>query len=119
MYQITINNNLAFEVEGFSESFDVNLNRTILSIRGENSAANNGLDSLASLIQSISSQSTTLIQIKENDSEIIWESDLYTLENASLTMMKKEVPIENSNGVKIKNYVVINISFIYDIKEGN
>lgn len=119
MYQITINNSLAFEVEGFSENFDANLNRTILSIRGENSVANNGLDSLASLIQSIANQSTTLIQIKENDNEIIWESDLYTLETASLTMMKKEVPIENSNGVQIKNYVVINISFIYDIKEGN
>lgn len=119
MYQITINNNLTFAVEGFSEHFDANLNRTILSIGGENSVINNGLNSLASLIQSIASQSTTLIQIKENDNEIIWESDLYILENAALTMIEKEVPIENSNGVKIKNYVMVNISFIYDIKEGN
>lgn len=118
MYQITINNNLTFEVEGFSETFDVNLNRTILSIRGENSIVNNGLNSLASLIQSIASQSSTLIQVKENN-EYIWESDLYTLENASLTMMKKEVPIENSNGIQIENYMIINISFIYEIKEGD
>lgn len=119
MYQITINNNLTFAIEGFSEHFDANLNRTILSIKGENSMVDNGLNSLASLIQSIASQPATLIQVKENDSKVIWESDLYTLENASLTMVKKEVPIENSNGVKIKNYVVVNISFIYDIKEGN
>lgn len=118
MYQIVINDNLVFGVEGFSETFDMNLNRTILSIRGENSASNNGLDSLASLIQNVASKPVTSIKIVENE-ETVWESDLYTLENASLTMMKKEEPIANSNGTTIQNYIIINISFIYEVKEGN
>jgi hypothetical protein len=34
-------------------------------------------------------------------------------------MMKKEEPIANSNGTTIQNYIIINISFIYEVKEGN
>jgi hypothetical protein len=116
MYHVSINGTLAFEVESFAENFDINFNKTILSIRGENSIANNGLSSLSSLLQNIANQEVTSIQIQE-EGNVVWESDLYKLENASLTMMKKEIPSEISGETRIKNYVVVNISFVYEVKE--
>jgi hypothetical protein len=106
-----INDTLRFNIDRFSETFNKHLNKTTLHVSAEDEINENiPVTSLSRVAKTIAEEGLQSVKIMTNEDLILWQSADYVLDDANLSLQKRNVMVTEEDTIE-KDVIVSSLSF--------
>ena len=114
MYTLVINDTLRFNIDRFSETFNKHLNKTTLHVSAEDEINENiPVTSLSRVAKAIAEEGLQSVKIMTNEDLILWQSTDYILDDANLSLQKRNIMMDEDQIEK--DIIVSSLSFSTEI----
>lgn len=116
MYTLIANESLRFNIDGFNENYNKHLKKATLSLFAEDELDENvPLTSLSRLARAIAVEGLSSLKIVVGGDLVLWESSDYTLDDASLSLQKRSVMVDEE--IIERDVIISSLTFSTEMAE--